>query len=315
MIEKKFIDFGYTKEEYNSMRNKNSIKHISDATLTMRFNQLNDYLHRLGYTNQEIIKMLKSEPSLYNYSVETFKQKIDDMMSLGYTKKALMRMIKSYPTLCTLSKATINQKIESMMSLGYTKEEVMKITSMYSALFSLNIDSMRQKIDDIISMGYPKEEVMKITISFPSLYGLSIETIKKKIKFYDEINIWHNVVRNPKDLMQSANLSFARYSFYISQGIDINTNNYTKLFVSNKEFERVFGIAREKLLGMYDYDEYLAEDDVLNGSITDIEIYNTALSKRTNFVLDYLKANRFNKIDSIETQKEIEKIMIKKIFK
>jgi DNA-binding transcriptional regulator YhcF (GntR family) len=297
------------------MRNKNSIKHISDATLTMRFNQLNDYLHQLGYTNKEIIKMLKSEPSLYNYSVETLKQKIDDMMSLGYTKKALIKMIKSYPTLCTLSKATINQKNENMMSLGYTKEEVMKITSMYSPLFSLNIDSMRQKIIDIMSLGYTKEEVIEMTKALPSLYGLNIENIRQKVEFYDEIDIHQYAVSNPTNFIQGVALSYAKYNFYLSRGINITINNCRKLFINCSEFKRSYGISKEELLEKYNYSEHLEENKILGDTITNMEVFDSILGKRVNFVLECIKAEGRNKIDSMNDQKEMEKIMMKRIFR
>ena len=35
----------------------------------------------------------------------------------------------------------------------------------------------------------------------------------------------------PKQLMQSVALSYARYNFYLSIGIEINMVNYKKLFI------------------------------------------------------------------------------------
>lgn len=39
----------------------------------------------LGYSHEDVIKMTKVLPSLFGYSIETIKQKIDDLISLGYS--------------------------------------------------------------------------------------------------------------------------------------------------------------------------------------------------------------------------------------
>ena len=57
----------------------------------------------------------------------------------------------------------------------------------------------------------------------------------------------------------------------------------------------------------------MSENDILNGTINNMEVYSAVLTKRTNFALDCVKAKGWEDIDSIETQKEIEKIMMKRI--
>ena len=63
-------------------------------------------------------------------------------------------------------------------------------------------------------------------------------------------------VIDSKKLMQSVNLSYARYSFYKDRGIDLDMNNYRKLFVEQKKFEKAYRITKKELLEKYDYDKY-----------------------------------------------------------
>ena len=176
-------------------------------------------------------------------------------------------MTKNSPSIYSYSIETIKQKIEDMITLGYTKEEVVKMTKGIPIIYSLSIENMRQKIEDIISLGYTKEEVIKMTKSLPSIYSLSIESIKQKIDFYDSIDMHELAVINPKQLMQSVNLSYARYSFYKDRGIDIDMNNYGKLFVGQKKFEKTYGITKKELLEKYDYNKYKEEKEKENGRI------------------------------------------------
>ena len=213
----------------------------------------------LGYTKEEVIKMVKSLPSVYSYSIESIKQKIEDMIALGYTKEEVIKMTKSSPSIYGLSIESIKQKIEDIIALGYTKEEVIKSTKSLPSIYGYSIENMKQKIEDMIALGYTKEEVIKMTKNLPALYGYSIENIKQKIEFYDSVSMHELAVINPKLLMQSVNLSYARYSFYIDRGIDIDMKNYRKLFISQKQFEKAYGISKKELLEKYDYNKYKEE--------------------------------------------------------
>ena len=98
-----------------------------------------------------------------------------------------------------------------------------------------------------------------MTKSLPAIFSLSIENMKLKIDFYDSINLHESVVISPNILMQSIALSYARYYFYQDRGIVITSENFDKLFVCQKRFEKQYGISKEELLKMYDYEKYIEE--------------------------------------------------------
>ena len=77
-----------------------------------------------------------------------------------------------------------------------------------------------------------------MTKTLPAIYSYSIENLKKKTEFYDEINLHELAIIDAKQLMQSVDLSYARYEFYKEQGIIIGINNYKKLFINQKRFEK-----------------------------------------------------------------------------
>ena len=146
-----------------------------------------------------------------------------------------------------------------------TKEEVIKMTKTLPSIYGYSIENMKQKIIDIMDLGYTKEEVIKMTKTLPSIYGLSIENIKQKIDFYNLIGMHELTVIDAKLLMQSTNLSYARYSFYMDIGINIDMNNYRKLFINQKQFEKTYGITKEELLERYDYNKYKEEVEKKRG--------------------------------------------------
>ena len=42
--------------------------------------------------------------------------------------------------------------------------------------------------------------------------------------------------------------------------IEIDMNNYRKLFIGNKQFEKIYGVTKKELLEKYDYEKYLEEN-------------------------------------------------------
>ena len=220
-LKEEFIKLGYTEEDYEIIRNNYAVNQIKDETLIKKLKDNFAFLLKMGYTKEEVIKMTKNFPSIYGYSVESLRKKIDDMIALGYTK-----------------------------------EEVIKMTKSFTPIYGLSIESMKQKIDDMISLGYTRKEVINMTKDLPAIYGYSKKNMKQKKDFYDSIGLHELVSVDPKQLIQSVNLSYARYCFYKDKGIDIDMNNYRKLFVREDQFEKSNGITKQELIEKYDYDKY-----------------------------------------------------------
>ena len=147
-----------------------------------------------------------------------------------------------------------------LISLGYNNEDIENILTCNS-LKDFKEDTLLIHIKDIynllISLGYSRADVIKMTKSLPSLYSLSIENIKQKITFLREIQLDFIVIEDTKQLMQSIDLTYARYMFFKDKGIEVTRNNYRRLFYGAKTFEKQYGIDKSTLLEKYNYQEYL----------------------------------------------------------
>ena len=223
-LEELFIKLGYTKEEYEIIVNYYTFKNSKIETISNKILENYNFFLSIGYSKEDVIKMTKSSPQIYGYKLENIKQKIEDIMSLGYSKEDVIKMTKSFPS-----------------------------------IYGLSIENMKQRIEDMILLGYSKEDVIKMTKVLPSIYGLSIENIKKKIDFYDSIDMHELAIIDSKQLMQSVDLTYARYMFYESIGIKIDINNYRKLFIGNANFEKQYSITKKELLEKYNYKKYMEE--------------------------------------------------------
>lgn len=107
-----------------------------------------------------------------------------------------------------------------------------------------------------MALGYTKEEVIQMTKALPTLYGYNIENIIDKINLLRQINLKNVALTDTKRLMQSVDLTYARYAFFKHIDIQINEDCYLYLFYSNKAFESKYGVSKSYLLDTYSYREY-----------------------------------------------------------
>ena len=112
---------------------------------------------------------------------------------------------------------------------------------------------MKEKINGIVMLGYSYEDSRKIILALPSIFGLNIDTIREKKEFYDMIGLSDVFIVKPKYLIQSVELSYARYMFYKDRGIDIDMSNYSILFISRGNFYNKYKIDKIDILELYNY--------------------------------------------------------------
>ena len=102
----------------------------------------------------------------------------------------------------------------------------LKIEIVYSIFFVLIINSLLPffkennklslelySLESYITL-YSFENVIAMTKVLPCLYTFSIENISEKVSFYRSIGLGQIPIVKPVYLMQSVDLSYARYCFY-----------------------------------------------------------------------------------------------------
>ena len=103
-----------------------------------------------------------------------------------------------------------------------------------------------------------------MTIILPSLFSFSTENIRQKTIFLKQIDLDFIAVEDTKKLMQSIDLTYARYMFFKDRGIVINEENYRRLFYNTKQFEKQYGIDKTTLLERYNYKKSINNKESIN---------------------------------------------------
>ena len=283
-------EFGFNTENIDIIVNKYPLNTHTPETILKNAQNCNNYFLSLNCSHKDIIKMVKKLPNLYCYTVTGLKEKliylkellslseeelttmilkfpqifscskeniaskINILVSFGISIEKVKKIIKKYPVIISYSEEHLSQRYQEMLDLGYNTTQIKNIIAYLPIFFGLSISNIKQKIVDLTNLGFTYKEVLNMTSLLPSLFSFNIDNIKRKLNFYHQIDLDFIATNFPQRLMQSVELSYARYEFLKSRGIIVNKNNFTILFRQQNKYKEQFGITNQELLLKYPYD-------------------------------------------------------------
>ena len=248
------LNFGYTNNDIDKILNFPIIVNLKEDSLYKKIVAISNFFLEKGYNNGQIIKMVKMHPKILGLTISNLNKKIDDLIEKGYNLKLIIKITSKCPQIYSLSINNIENKTNKIMEYGYSRDEVLSMISNYPSIYTFDTINMKKKIDELISLGFSYDEAIIITKNFPQIYSFEVSTIREKINFYRYIGLSNLIVSKKKILMQSLELTYARYMYYKSIGIEIDEENSEKLFVSEKVFVNRYKKGRDEIIELYKYD-------------------------------------------------------------
>lgn len=253
MIREYLKDYGYSDEQIEKILEHNKLNTLKDSSLLKIIPRTIECLESLGYSNKQIIKLTSSIPPILGHSEENLRTKVEDLEALGYRRSQIIRMSTNFASVFTYSISTMKQRISDIESLGYTRREVLRMTLELPSLYGRSIENLVTKIHAIEGLGYSRDEVLRMTSLLPSLFSYSIENIKEKIDFARQVELEQALLDNPKNLMQSVDLTYARYKFLTEECVFLDEEVSQEIFRNAEHFKSKFKISKKELLEKYSY--------------------------------------------------------------
>lgn len=229
---------------------------ISTLNLDISISNLEDKIE----DRQMLIKLISSTSSILSHSNKNINEKFDWFYKKGYDKKQTATIVSKAERILTMSfkEETLNQdsNIEKKYkylseTLKYTKEEIISITYRFPEYYTLSTNTIKMRIKNLLKLGFNENIIKIIVYNYPKILSFKIDTLNKKYNYYLQLDMLEIFVKNPSYLMQGIDLTNARYQYLINKGLEVNKNNYGKLFLTDKKFKKTYGIGKEELLKKY----------------------------------------------------------------
>jgi len=236
------------------------LKFYNNITISTKNIDINmRYLESKITDKTKLIAIIKKTPSLLSFSIETLKEKFNWFYQKGYTEEQTIKIICKAKTILTRefvqnnnSDSNVEKKYKYLHEeLKYTKEQIINITYLYPEYYTQSLDTIKERIKNLLRLGFDDNAVKTLFYKFPQIISFKESTMKKKYNYYLNLDMLEIFAKSPKYLMQSLDVTEARYTYLINKGLQINKYNYKKLFISDKKFKLTYGIDNESLLKLY----------------------------------------------------------------
>jgi len=259
---KYFINLGLTKANIIKIFLEcPTIVTVSELNLDISIENLIDKIE----DKEKVIKLISSTSSILSHSIKNINDKFIWFYKKGYSKEQTAHIVCKANTILTMefekktdekeannTDSNIERKYKYLSDyLDYTKKEIIEITSKFPEYYTLSLNTIKTRIDNLIKLGFDKNIVKTIFYNYPQIISFKEDTLNKKYNYYLNLNMIDIFRKKPEYLMQNIELTDARYRYLINKGLEINKNNYGKLFVSDKRFKKNYGISNYELLKEY----------------------------------------------------------------
>ena len=247
-----FKKLGFTDTQYNNIINDPGVT-LKSSTLYENFvNNVTLFLDN-GYKKKDIVRLVFSN---HNLTYLNLNKKIEMFSRFGYDQEAFFKMLKKSAKLVNLGEQNLNDSLDNFNKLGYSSEVIYKMTIVHPALFSYSVERVKTRIKELEYCGYNRDEVLKLTCDYPAIFGSDAETLNRKLRYYNLIGLHEYILERPKDLIQSVELTYARYNFFRDSDMEMNKTNMQSLFKREEAFKKQYGFSNKGLLAIYRFSNY-----------------------------------------------------------
>ena len=211
------------------------------------------FLHG-GVKQEEIVKLVMSN---HNITYLDLNKKVELFNDLGYNDELFFGMLKKCPKLVNLSENNIKMTIDNLRGLGYDEDILKKMIIECPELLQYDFKRIENRFNEFKKFNYTNDQIIKITAGYPGVIGTEEKRFKTKLAYYNSIGLHDYIVQRPKDLIQSVELTHARYQFFIDNDIEINKTTQQSLFKKESSFIKQYGISKSVLLKLYNFSTYI----------------------------------------------------------
>ena len=202
-------------------------------------------LEKHGFNNSDIISLISYNPKLLleDDFINTY---FSYLIRYGYTELDIINIMKKIPFIINERiKERINYNIKVLENIGFTRDNILLVTSNNPYLFLYSSDDFSSKINYFLDLKYDKDKVISLFLKAPVLFSYNLNTLKLKFDFYKENDLVDYIFDNPNKSIINTNFLNKRL-IYLKKNNLYDDNKYD-LFLDDISFNKKYKITRYEL--------------------------------------------------------------------
>lgn len=144
-------------------------------------------------------------------------------------------------TIAHLPEEALDKGFQNLLDLGFNEDEAASIISNAPSTLTMSFDNLSSKFRVPLTYGCNLEETKKIVVESKIYFTLSEDNLDSKFKVYEKHDLMKFVIKKPKNIIQSANLTAARAEYLLRFYPSLSKESYCwMVFTSEDIFKNRF---------------------------------------------------------------------------
>lgn len=192
-------------------------------------------LAKLDINSREFVSMINSSSRFIDTNLEGFLKTLKWFVSKKFPTSILKKSLLKASQILNTSVEKLEEYYVKMDVLGFTEEEKKFIISKNTSSLTTEIEVLLDKKAKLQEYGFTDEEACYIIYSYPDYFSMGLANIEDKLAAMKESDTLENLLEHPKNLIQSAELTRARYQYILSVDRNLLKGSYWRLIYSGEK--------------------------------------------------------------------------------
>ena len=243
-------------------------------------------LDLMKYTPKEVAQMIRMDHYVLFLASNTLNDAITKLYDLGYSEDQLKKMLLLCPSIALIPSELIEKMVTYLERYGFTKEQITGFTSNEPAFFKFSVEYVDRKLQMLERLTFTKKQIITMIslspltikdeeedflriIDFLGTYDINLDQslhlitylsdrfkndksgYAEKLDIVKKYSLTNVILNSPMSLILRAELIMARISFLEIEGIPIFGMVKYHVFRDNKAFKSLYGRTSSQLIESY----------------------------------------------------------------
>lgn len=170
-----------------------------------------------GIKDKEIRKIVVKYNKLVKFNKEGYNNIVDSLKSKGFTEEEIKKITLDAKEIVIYEKNKVSSLYDLLYEYKFTDSDIKKIFMGNPKILYHELNKLKETLNKLMEYDIKDKNLVNIIVTYPRIFETSIPTLDEKLKVITRNGLMDAINYNPKNLIQSAEKTFLRYTYMINE--------------------------------------------------------------------------------------------------
>lgn len=206
--------YGFSNKEISAICNN-----ISDflASNNTDIGGLFELFRGFGIKDKEIRNTVVKYNKLVKFNKEGYNNIVDSLKSKGFTEEEIKKITLDAKEIVIYEKNKVSSLYDLLYEYKFANSDIKKIFMGNPKILYHELNKLKETLNKLMEYNIKDKNLVNMIVTYPRIFETSIPTLEEKLKVIARNDLMDVINYNPKNLIQSAEKTFLRYTYMINE--------------------------------------------------------------------------------------------------